>query len=443
MAERESGDTAEHETERRYKFAVGLWLRVIAAGSLLSVLSLFTACGWAFPYSDSYPAYYGLGSLVAVNGVYWLVGLWCDFPLRHFYCHWFVDLVLIGMVVYGLGGSSLLPAITGYMLIVVSSAVFISKRASYVVATGGAIAFGGSSVAEMLGWIQPAHGVGDPEFAVGAGAFVMAGSVMMVYLSAYIAGTLGDQLNAANALLARKNSELKQQNENLDQLQKELEFQARVLTHDIRSPASATAAALSELRRELLRDGEKGEVLDLLTMAEANIDRIHEMIEVLQEIQEAGRVLDEKGDISLAGVMEEVAIELRPEVVRKKVAIVLEKELPAIRGVRQKVLVLFRNLLSNAIRYLPDDGTGVIRIGARDVARESQIFVANNGEGIPPEYCAKIFEMFRKAPQKSGSGGMGVGLALVRRIAEQHGGKAWAESDGQTGAVFWVSFPKG
>ncbi len=432
---------ADAEAERRYRFAVGLWLRVIAAGSLLCLLFLFTLSGWAFPYSDSHLAYYGLGLLVAVNGPYWVMGMWAGFPFRQFYFHWLVDLALISFVVYGLGGSSLLPAITGYMLIVVSSAVLVSRRASFWVATGGAIAFGASSIGESVGWIEPAQGVADPEFIAGTSAFVTAGSVVMVYLSAYIAGTLGNQLNAANDLLAKRNERLREQNDTLDKLRKELEFQTNVLTHDIRSPVSAAAAVLGELRKEVIRKEKDGECVELLRMAEANLDRVEAMIGVLQEVQEQTRIIDKEAEVNLTEIVEELALELQPEVTRKKVTVLVEKNLPAVQGIRQKLVVLFRNLLSNAIRYVPADGTGMIRIGVRHLEREFHIFVADNGEGILPEHCAKIFDMFWKAPQGSSSGGMGMGLALVRKIVEQHGGRAWAESDGHRGAVLWVSFP--
>src|SRR5438067_1681391 len=197
------------------KFVVGLWLRVVAAGSFVLLLAPLTLAGIDFPYDKCFPAYYGLLMLVAVNAPYWWVGKARAFPISDFYVHWCLDLVLITLVLYGLGGALVPSAITAYMLIVITSAVFVSRKASYGVATGAAIAYEGLIIAERSGLVDPRYDIVMPELSTGMQLLLIAVPIVMTYLVAFIAGTLGDQLNSTNSLLLVQNNELNEQNATL------------------------------------------------------------------------------------------------------------------------------------------------------------------------------------------------------------------------------------
>ncbi len=179
---------AAFDNER--KFVVGLWLRVVSAGVFLLLLTPLTLLHVDFPFSKCSPAYYGLLGLVGFNGFYWWIGRARQFPITDFYAHWLIDLVLISIVLYGLGGCLLPSSITAFLLIVITSAVFMSKRASYIVATGAAIAYGSSIYAESVGLIDPRYDIAIPAFSPGMQLLVIGGPIFMVYLVAFIAGTL-------------------------------------------------------------------------------------------------------------------------------------------------------------------------------------------------------------------------------------------------------------
>src|SRR5262249_32012455 len=215
------------------KFVVGLWLRVVAAGSFLFLLAPLTVAGIDFPYEKCFAAYYGLTTLLLINAAYWWIGRARAFPISDFYVHWCVDLVFITLVLYGLGGALVPSSITAYILIVITSAVFVSRKASYVVATGASIAYVGLIVAERSGAIDPYYDIAVPHFSLGMQLLLIAVPIVMTYLVAYITGTLGDQLNKTNSLLLSRNDELNEQNATLDRMRSELDFQSRVLTHDI------------------------------------------------------------------------------------------------------------------------------------------------------------------------------------------------------------------
>jgi signal transduction histidine kinase len=424
------------------KFVVGLWLRVIAASVFFTFLAPFTMLGIDFPYRECAFAYYGLAALMCSNVVYWYVGKAGGFRITDFYIHWLIDLVLITLVIYGLGGGLLPSAINGYILIVITSAVFISRKASFMVATGAAIAYSSLIAAQAWAIIEPKYNIGGcPQMSAGLRTFLVVGPVFMVYLVAFITGTLGDRLNHANALLSRRNRDLKERNEALDRTRADLEFQGQVLAHDIRSPVSAAYSALAELRPTLEVLGSE-EHMRLIDAAARNLDRVEDMIEALQQVSEGSEIGEAAAEVDLGDIVSELRVEFDHQLRGRNAQLVVEGALPVVKGLRVRLLVMLRNLLMNAVRYIPEDGSGLITVGAISTSDEDRIFVRDNGPGIPEEFQKVIFEMFRKAPQESRSPGMGLGLALVRRVAEEHRGRVWVESKVGSGSTFVVALPK-
>jgi signal transduction histidine kinase len=101
---------------------------------------------------------------------------------------------------------------------------------------------------------------------------------------------------------------------------------------------------------------------------------------------------------------------------------------------------VLENLLDNAAKYMGDQPNPLIEIGSRIDNNEQVIYVKDNGMGIEPQYQEKIFGLFEKLD--STSDGTGIGLALIKRIIEVHGGKIWVESDGPgKGSTFCFTIP--
>jgi signal transduction histidine kinase len=100
---------------------------------------------------------------------------------------------------------------------------------------------------------------------------------------------------------------------------------------------------------------------------------------------------------------------------------------------------VFENLVTNAVKYAADVAKPCIEIGSFDSDDEVRFFVRDNGPGISAEHHTRIFGLFQRL--ESGHEGTGVGLTIVQRIMEVHGGRVWIESETGQGATFWLAFP--
>jgi signal transduction histidine kinase len=124
------------------------------------------------------------------------------------------------------------------------------------------------------------------------------------------------------------------------------------------------------------------------------------------------------------------------------VTVVSQSDLPVVRGDRQRLTEILQNLIDNAAKYMGDQTDPRIEIGQNGEEDGKPVFfVRDNGMGIAPEYYNRIFGLFNKLDAHSE--GTGIGLTIVKRIVEFHGGRIWVESQLGKGSVFYFSLPLG
>jgi signal transduction histidine kinase len=113
---------------------------------------------------------------------------------------------------------------------------------------------------------------------------------------------------------------------------------------------------------------------------------------------------------------------------------------PSVMGDPSRLQQIVGNLLTNAIKFTPAGGRVTIQLGRDD--RSAHIVVRDTGKGISADFLPHVFENFRQGEAARGQGGLGLGLAIVRRLVELHGGTVQAQSAGEgRGAVFTVTLP--
>lgn len=211
------------------------------------------------------------------------------------------------------------------------------------------------------------------------------------------------------------------------------------VSHDLRSPLTSLRGYLSFVREEIDNKDTRQRDCDLQKIDEV-ARGMGEMIDDLLSLSRVGRdqVPPEKADIG--EVVKKIVDENESQIRVNKIKIEITGEFPKLLLVRRKIEEIFRNLISNAIKYKDEQKKSWIRIGVEEDADEYRFFVKDNGIGIEPAHQARIFEPFLH-PVQVGKG-TGIGLSIVGGFVKDLGGKVWLESVLGQGSTFWFSLPK-
>jgi len=165
------------------------------------------------------------------------------------------------------------------------------------------------------------------------------------------------------------------------------------------------------------------------------------LINDLLELSHIGRLTVKKSEFPLADLMEEVIAMLQPQIEAKGVQITVSEDLPLVYGEKKRLAQVIENLLSNAIKYIgKENPSPQIEVGLQEQDDQKVIFVKDNGIGIEKAYFEKIFQVFQRLPSaKKIEQGTGIGLAIVKRVIQYHGGKVWLKSEPGKGTTFFFT----
>ena len=226
--------------------------------------------------------------------------------------------------------------------------------------------------------------------------------------------------------------------EELGQQNAELERFTYTVSHDLRNPLVTIQGFLGSLEKDL-RDGRQDRLQsDFKRIANA-ADKMDTLLSELLELSRIGRLMNPPEEVDLGRLAQEAIETLDSRIHSKQITVNVSPDLPPISGDQIRLREVFENLIDNAAKYMGDQPNPLIEIGMREM-ENPVFFVKDNGLGIESQYHQKIFSLFEKLdPTNEGTG---IGLALVKRIIEVHGGQIWVESEGLgKGSTFCFTVP--
>jgi PAS domain S-box-containing protein len=232
-------------------------------------------------------------------------------------------------------------------------------------------------------------------------------------------------------------SELKSTNEKVESINQELKDFAYIVSHDLKAPLRGIKTLAdwlsNDYKDKLDKDGQ--EQMSLLL---ARVERMHNLINGILQYSRVGRVRGEVTRVDLKTVIPEVIDMVAPP---EHITVEVEAELPTVEYENTRIVQIFQNLLSNAVKYM-DKPQGRIRIGCAEEGDFWKFSVADNGPGIEEKHFEKIFRIFQTLAPRDQFESTGIGLTVIKKIIELHGGRIWVESEIGQGSTFFFTLPK-
>jgi light-regulated signal transduction histidine kinase (bacteriophytochrome) len=226
----------------------------------------------------------------------------------------------------------------------------------------------------------------------------------------------------------------------LEAANKELEAFSYSVSHDLRSPLRAIDG-FSKIVIEGYYDKLDEEGRRLLNIVRDNTQKMGQLIDDLLSLSRLGRKEIQISDIDMTELAKSVFDELKASDVQRNLQFDI-KALPHAYGDRALIQQVFVNLLSNAIKFTMPSKDAFVEVGGWSEGDEDIYYVKDNGVGFDMQYKNKLFGVFQRLHGESEFEGIGVGLAIVHRIIQRHGGRLWAEGEVNKGATFYFTLPK-
>jgi PAS domain S-box-containing protein len=225
----------------------------------------------------------------------------------------------------------------------------------------------------------------------------------------------------------------------LEQKNAELERFTYTVSHDLRSPLITIHGFTGLLESDIAGNNAPAIAHDL-DRINAAATKMEELLHDLLNLSRIGRVVSPPEKISFT-VLSQGAVDLLAGVIsERKVQVIVDPDMPVVTVDPARVREAIMNLIENAVKFMGDQQYPEIRIGIEYNNNRPVFFVRDNGIGIDQKYFGKLFHLFEKLDAKKE--GSGVGLAIVKRIIEVHGGRIWVESGGLgKGSTFRFTLP--
>lgn len=234
----------------------------------------------------------------------------------------------------------------------------------------------------------------------------------------------------------RREAELEIQSKNQD-----LETLLYVTSHDLREPLRAIEN-FSRLVVERYADKLDAKGQDFLQRVVRGAQRLDRLLEDVLQLSRVQRTVQPAEDIDTGEIVADVLKHLEPRIRETGASVRVVDGLPSIRADRRWATQAVQNLVSNALKYTLEGQAPDVEIGEFRGPEGVGLAVRDRGMGVPPDCADRIFQLFQRAVSRNIEG-TGAGLAIVKRVAERHGGRAWVRPREGGGSEFIITFGSG
>lgn len=275
--------------------------------------------------------------------------------------------------------------------------------------------------------------------------FLIYGIVLSLIVALYLRKLAEEPIKLENLVdkktadLEKLNIELEARAKELTKVNKELEYFAYIISHDLQEPLRMITSFLTQLEKKY-NDviDEKGK--KYIFFAVDGAKRMKNIILDILEFSRVGKYTEKKESIDLNKIIKEIETFYKMESENGEINY---ENLPTIHSFRSPIFQIFQNLISNAFKYSKENSKPIVNIKVvNETEKEITIAVEDNGIGIENEYLEKIFILFQRLHKREGDKGSGLGLAIVKKIVENLNGTIWVTSEINVGSTFYFTLPK-
>lgn len=219
----------------------------------------------------------------------------------------------------------------------------------------------------------------------------------------------------------------------------EFELFAHALAHDLRAPLRAIGG-FSEVLLETPEGKLEPLAREYLPRIVAATARMAQLLEDLLELARIANAACNPQDTNLSHYAEQIVAHLRGAAPQRKVAISIEPEC-VVKGDPHLLHTALERLLANAWKFSAQTAASTIEMGCRREEKETTVWIRDNGIGFDPEHAHRLFLPLQRLHRADQFAGSGVGLAIVKRVVDRHGGRVWAQNLEEGGACFGFVLP--
>jgi len=216
----------------------------------------------------------------------------------------------------------------------------------------------------------------------------------------------------------------------------ELERFTYTASHDLKSPLITIRGFLGYLEQDARTGNFDRLNADIQRISDAT-EKMHRLLSELLELSRVGRVMNEKQSVPFDAIVMEALRRVEGQLKEKQVKVQVGSEFPIVHVDKERLIEVIQNLTDNAVKFMGNQPSPIIEIGHVTEDGRPIFFVRDNGIGIKTDFHKRIFNLFDKL--NPATEGTGVGLALVKRIVEVHGGSIWVDSHEGSGATFYFT----